>query len=273
MTHYTRAMMGSVLALALGLLLTGCVLRSLFAHVIIVSDLSDEINTVIDAVFADATVAVCNNSGSFYDCTYIVNGEILTSTANLLSESAGGLGAVLVDPLIAQVPDDVHTITATYNLGQGAGDQPLNVTWTHRFKVTHALSVTAEPGQRFIILELPPSVESMLPTGVPTNGLPISYTLVYAHDEPLGPPVPPQTVKLMLAGRVTLNGHKYYLPLLPCVTDFAQVPALTLPESPTPVDMGPALGALSASGCNNRVYFFNPEPPPRFLFLPLLQRP
>jgi hypothetical protein len=107
---------------------------------------------------------------------------------------------------------------------------------------------------------------------VPTNGLPISYSIRYARNEPLGTPVPAQTVKLLLAGRARLNGHTYYVPLLPCVTNFAQVPALTIPQSPTPVNLEPALGALSASGCNNTVFIVNPEPPPRRTFLPTIRQ-
>ncbi len=183
-----------------------------------------------------------------------------------------GLAGVLVAPVIAQVPYDVTTITATYNLGQGSGEQPLSVAWVSRFKVTPQISVTAEAGQKFIMLELPSNVEAMLPTDVPTNGLPISYTLQYVHTELPGP-VPPQTVKLMLAGRVTFFGQKYYLPLLPCVTDFALVPALTLPQSPTPLDLQPAFGDLLAAApgaaCEDQVYFFGNVPPLNRLFLPM----
>jgi hypothetical protein len=112
----------------------------------------------------------------------------------------------------------------------------------------------------------------MLPTDVSTNGRPISYSIRYARNQPLDTPVPDQTVKLMLAGRARLNGHIFYVPLLPCVTNFAQVPALTLPQSSTPIYLEPALGVLSASGCNNTVYTFNPEPPPRRTFVPTIRQ-
>lgn len=269
MRHYIRASLQIGLSIALGLLLTGCWMRSMFGHVEIVEDLSEEINLIIDNVFGNGTLAVCGQHGTFYDCTYIVDGEILTSTVQLVSEL--GLAGVLIDPLIAQVPETVHTITATYDLG--SGPQPLIVTNVSRFKITHALSVTAEPGHRFVILEMPPSVEALVPTGVPTNGLPISYTLSYAHNLPLGQPVPPQTIKLMLAGRITITGHKYYVPLLPCVTDFALVPSFTLPVASTPQDLQPALNALTPQPCTGQFYFFNIEPPlNNKLYLPTLIR-
>jgi hypothetical protein len=183
-----------------------------------------------------------------------------------------GVTGLLLDPLIAEVPAGVHTVTGTYDLG--GGPQPLLVTTVDRFKITHALSVTAEPGTKFLIFELPPSVEAMLPTDVPTNGLPITYSVQYVHNLPITQSVPIQTVKLMLAGRVDFFGNKYYVPLLPCVTDFALVPAVTLPLSATPQDMQPALGGLSGQGCNGTAYFFQPEPPTldQKVYLPVIGR-
>ena len=275
MPHLLRALLQILLSLGLGLFLTGCMLRAMFGNVVVTEDLSEDINLIIDSVLAEATVAACFQAsappfGPTSTCTYIIDGEIVTSTVSLLSEF--GLAGVLIDPVIAQIPAGVHTLTATYDVG--SGPQPLTPTPVTSFKVTHNLSVTAEPGHQFVILELPASVEALVPTGVPTDGLPISYTLDYAQSLPLHEPVPPQTIKLMLTGRVTLNGHKYYVPLLPCVTEFAQVPALTLPESVTPQSLMPALGALTPQPCQGQVYFFNPEPPifDSRLYMPLVRR-
>lgn len=38
----------------------------------------------------------------------------------------------------------------------------------------------------------------------------------------------PVSSKMMLAGKVTINQHDYYVPLVPCVTNFASVPGLNV---------------------------------------------
>jgi hypothetical protein len=270
MRRWLRPLLLSGLSTGLGLLLTGCVLHSMFAQVEVVDSISDQVHMIFAAIDADSTVAICRPTGAFQDCVYIIDGQQVPSGVYLFSEF--GIAGVIMDPLIAQVPSDVYSATGTYDLG--SGPQPLLLSTVGSFKVTNAISVSAEPGTKFLIFELPPSVEAMLPTDVPTNGLPISYSVQYVHNEPIGQAVPTQTVKLMLAGRVTLNGHKYYVPLLPCVTDFALVPALTLPAAGSPQNMQPALGALSAEGCHNQVYFFNPEPPvlDQKVYLPIVRR-
>lgn len=124
-------------------LLSGCALRSLFGNVIIVSDIGEEVNEIITTVFSDSTAAVCLNTDyGFYECTYIVDGDIITSTLYLLSEF--GITGVLIDPLILQVPANVTGITATYDSGNGS--QLLSVHTTDSFLVTPQITVTAEAG-------------------------------------------------------------------------------------------------------------------------------
>jgi hypothetical protein len=81
----------------------------------------------------------------------------------------------------------------------------------------------------------------------------------------------------MLTGRVEVRGHVYYVPLLPCVTDFASIPALELPQSATPMNLQPAIGdmlrAAPDAACDNQFYTYFNVPPPRQVFLPVLQRP
>ncbi len=272
--RYLRAGLQIGAAVACGLLLTGCFFRGVFGHVIYLTDEDDHLTQVLAQTGVGSTVSVCSvDINGLRLCTYVIDGEIVTPTLFVSSELL--LVGLLIDPLIAQVPADVSTITATYDVG--GGPQPLIVSAVTSFKVTTGLTATAEAGHKFIILELPPAVEAALPPGDPEFGLPISYTLAYERLLPASPPLGPQTVKLMLAGRVDLYGQKYYLPLLPCVTDFAQVPALPLPEAATPQDLSPALGSLLAANpdaaCDDQLYFFPHVPPPAFkYYLPLLRR-
>jgi hypothetical protein len=57
----------------------------------------------------------------------------------------------------------------------------------------------------------------------------------------------------MFAAKATVAGKTYYLPLLPCTTDMASVPTLTLPttNSLTPIDVTPM---LTQQACNKMTY-------------------
>ncbi len=73
-------------------LLTACALRSLFGNVIIVNDIGEEVNEIITTVFSDSTAAVCIEADyGFYECTYIIDGEIITSTLILDSVNTAWL--------------------------------------------------------------------------------------------------------------------------------------------------------------------------------------
>ena len=98
------------------------------------------------------------------ECTYRIETEDgatqTTSTVRLLSES--GLFGLLVDPIIVQVPDNATVENATVD--DGNGPQDLVVTETQSFNVQPGIQTMAEPGQKFWIIDLPPAIESLLPT-------------------------------------------------------------------------------------------------------------
>lgn len=262
------------LVFILATLLTACALRSLFGNVIIVEDIGEEVNEIITTVFSDSTAAVCLDTDyGFYECTYIIDGEIITSTLYLLSEF--GITGVLIDPVILQVPADVVEITATYDLGDGADF--LSVATSESFYVTPNMTVTAEPSSQFLILELPAHVANELPPGDPQAGLMITYTLGFKQVQPIDIPIEPVSVKVLLTGKVVVNGHNYYVPILPCVADFAGIPAIEIPQSNIPVNLEATVGDLIRQGgnlaCDHQAYFFdNVPPPPLKVFMPALIR-
>jgi hypothetical protein len=269
MRKITRGVLSILLSFFLAALLTGCALRSLFGNVIIVEDIENEVNEIITTVFSDSTAAVCLSTDyGFYECTYIIDGDIITSTLYLLSEF--GITGVLIDPLILQVPADVSKVKALYD--DGSGDKPLSVINTGHFQVMPGTAVTAEVGQKFLILELPSSVTNNLPEGNPSTAPEFSYSLSFTRTQPITSPIQPMNIKMMLAGKVTVRGHNYYVPTLPCVTDFASIPALGVPQSNTLVNLQPAVGALLQQGnavCDHEGYYFdNVPPPPHLLYLP-----
>src|SRR5205085_6431320 len=129
------------------------------------------------------------------------------------------------------------------------------------------LSITAEVGTSFLFLDLPANVD---------HDADLSYSLTYHRLLPPGP-IPPAVIKPMLAGLVVAQHQTYYIPLLPCVTDFADVPPITLPQSDTPQDLEMTLGDLirnhEAGPCDHVAHDFSGALPPEGLvFMPLAQR-
>jgi hypothetical protein len=256
----------------LGLSLSGCWLKLASANMIIVPDIASEVNEIITTVFSDSTASVClEQFTGYYECTYIVEGNILTSTAYLLAEL--GLAGVIIDPIIVQVADDARLLEASYDLGSGA--QPLVSIPTPRFEAQPGVSIQAEPGHKFFILELPQSVVDNLPAGDPTAGTAFDFTLRFESIRPISQPVPAQSIKVMLTAKVAINGHTYYPPLLPCVDNFGAIPAIEIPQAQTPQNLMPAiLSALQGGSnvvCDHMGYYFDAAPPPfsNVAYLPL----
>ena len=266
-----------VLALAIGLttaalVLTGCFLRNIFGNVIFAEDIADEVNEIITTVFSDSTAAVCLDSDfGFYECTYIVNGEIITSTFYLLSEF--GLTGVLIDPLIVQAPSDVISVTATVDAG--SGPQPAVMQARQSFEVQPHQPITAEVGTKFLIFEFPSDIISTITVTDPVNGPHFNFALNFTQRHPLSQTVEPVNVKAMFTAKVVTRGHVYYAPLLPCTTSFTSIPSIAIPITTTPVNLQTAIGAVlnQATPCNHTLYDYSSAPPPdHVIHLPLIRR-
>ena len=111
---------------------------------------------------------------------------------------------------------------------------------------------TPESGQKFVILEFPGD----LLTELTNNGsLAGPYDFTFEFELPALAPV---DVKAMYAGKVQVGGRVFYPPMLPCETDFAQIPALTIPVNASPADLlSPLVAGLKQGGgmgCATHVY-------------------
>src|SRR3990172_2714363 len=127
-----RKILACTFACLSGLILTGCFLHLASGNVIYVTNIEEEVNEIISTVFSNSTATVCLGTDyGFYECTYIVEGEIITSTLYLLSEL--GLAGVIIDPLILQVDAGNTILSATYDMG--GGPQPLVSLETTSFNV------------------------------------------------------------------------------------------------------------------------------------------
>jgi len=248
--------------------LSGCILHGMLGNIDHFTSLEDAQEDYAHKVVSDATGATCFGSSSppniqNVNCVYIIDGIRISSTVSLLSEL--GIYGAFVDPLIVEVPEDVISVTATYD--NGSGPQPLAVNRSGSFQVHPGLVVTAEVGTTFLFLDLP---------GDADHDADLDYSLSYHRVLPSGP-IPPATIKAMLAGLVVAQHQTYYIPLLPCVTDFADVPPITLPQSDTPQDLEMTVGDLirnnDASPCNNVEHDFRGAlPPPGLVFMPVVLR-
>jgi hypothetical protein len=259
-----------------GLILAGCFLHLASGNVIYVSDIEEEVNEIITTVFSNSTATICLGTDyGFYECTYIIEGEIITSSLYLLSEL--GLFGVLIDPLILQVDAGNTIISATYDLG--GGPQPLAGRETASFQVQPGQTINAEPGTKFFILDLPADVAAGLPSGHPSTGPEFDLSLRFHRFQPIGQPVTAESIKAMFAAKVVVNGHRYYAPLLPCANNFSEIPAVQIPLSDTPQNLMPAiLAALQSQPqpeCDHQAYYYDSAPPPitSWLRLPLIFNP
>lgn len=258
------------------LLLSGCFLRSLFGNTIIAEDIAEEVNEIITTVFTDSTAAVCQDSDfGFYECTYIVDGAIITSTLYVLSEF--GLTGVLIDPIVLQVPDNVISITAILTPTGGSG-QPAITSVRQSFEMQPFKPITAEVGTQFLIMDFPDSIAATITATDPISGPHFDFALSFAQRQPISQTIEPVSVKAMLTAKVVSRGHVYYAPLFPCVNSFADIPGMTIPLTDTLVNLQTDVGDLIRQGqvlpCDHKLYdYSNTPPPPQFrAYLPIILR-
>ena len=257
----------------LAAVLTGCFLRNMVGHVIIVENIPDEVNEVLNAVFGNSTVSVCYRPQQFavFNCTYIVDGEVISSTLDLVSEF--GLAGVLLDPVIVQVPDDAISVTATYS--NSGSLLPAVTSIRQSFEYRPFQAITAETGTMFVIMDFPPEVSASINTTDPINGPRFDFALNFAQRKPISEIVNPTNIKVMLTARVESRGFVYYAPILPCVTSFSQVPTITIPITdtfmPMEVQFGDIVRNNQAIRCNNKYYDYSNTPLHR-IRLPMVVR-
>lgn len=257
-----------------GALASGCWIRYLVSRsgIVVVYD-SEELREQLEiAAVSRATVAICRPGvyvGRNYECIYFTDGlERLSTTRILFNEDIGSFGVFtyLVDPLILQVPADAIGLTGTFS--QGAGSTPLVITTTQRFQVTPEIEVRAERGQKFLIIEFPTSTADSITATDPREGEEFDFTLDFSTL-----PTGELRVKAMLTIKIVQDGQAYYLPMLPCTIDFADIPAMTIPISDLLTDLMPQINAmLAGSGdvvCKDKLYNLMAIPDDGRLFLPM----
>lgn len=229
-------------------LLSGCFLRFLSGSITGEDD-------AVGHVAGTSITATCVGALSTPKCTYVIDyegiGFEIESTVSLLEEF--GIFGFLIDPVILQVPEDVSDLTGTFTDTATSATQPLVITETASFDVEPGVEATAEPGQKFIILEFP--------DGTDYEDVEFDFELTFHY-----PVVEPVDFKAIFAGRIEAGGQTFYIPLLPCTSDFADVPEFTIPVSDTPQDLIQDLFIYAFNnediGCDGETYDFTAAGPP-----------
>ena len=230
---------GARLALVCGIwmLTSGCFLDALFSRVV-VSSIGEGSHTAVDFQ-ASAGVRACSvpvGTNTPLHCSYVINGEDIGSDASLGSPFA--ILAFLIDPLVLQVPDAASNFSGTFSGSSITGN--LSITEVPGTLPADISTVIApEPGTKLVIVDFPNPPP-------PLDNSSFGFTL---HFELPGDATP-VGLKALFAGRVESNGQTFFVPLLPCETNFANIPTITLPQSSTFQNVNLPL----ADGCAGRLY-------------------
>ena len=159
----------------------------------------------------------------------------------------------LWDPLIIQVPATMSNFAGSISAGPaGTAGTPLSiVSGLTSVPIDATSNLVAEPGMQLVIIDFP------VPNNVPLG----TYTLNFQFSGTAS------SIKAMFAAKIdgasTAAGayaaakasQTYYVPIYPCVTSFADVPAITLPLT-NMTQLAPLVLSAAGQGCANKTYNF-----------------
>lgn len=232
---------GAVLVAGLAIASTGC----LFGTSLDVFVSPNEDGTLTVSVSMNSTLDNCSqDTVTQYTCIYFVDGFPHISIVNLVGPAA--LFAVMIDPLVLQMPATVANLVGTYSFSGGASGSLLVSPGAASVPADATQTMMADPGNRLWVLDLPP--------GAPTTG-DVSFNINFTV--PGGTTSLP--VKPVLTGRVVSGMETFYPPLLPCVIDLSGLMPISLPVTPPggPITLPPPTGL----GCPTTAYNFGAPVP------------
>ena len=160
----------------------------------------------------------------------------------------------LWDPLIIQVPATMGNFSASIAAGPpGTASTPLSiVSGVTSIPIDAKSNLVAEPGQQLVIIDFP--TPNNVPLGTYTFNLQFSGTAT--------------SIKALFAAKITAGAklasadgevkasQTYYVPIYPCVTSFANVPAITLPLV-SMTQLAPMVLSAAGQGCAGKTYDFS----------------
>ncbi len=262
MSNMTRTLVRVILLAGLPFGLNGCLVALVTGNVIVFEGSSG--STRAQAGFArvqtqaQAAIGRCVESADgVIRCSNTVGGQVIDSSL-LLDGLPGGVtrGASVsapqgvpipvdfIDPLIVQLPASAGNFTGTFDDGAGNSGALSIQAGLSAVPADINSTITAESGMQLVVLDFPQP-----PPPIPGT---------FSFDLPLPPTS--VVVKAMYTGRLEINGVTYYPPILPCTTDFSNVPTITIPVAPAPqpLDLSAAAGV---QGCSDQRYAFGVASP------------
>ncbi|MGH9380741.1 MAG: hypothetical protein ACRD2Z_09030 [Thermoanaerobaculia bacterium] len=237
------------LVLMLTALLTGgCIFDTGLS--VTVAEIDGEILGVFISTNAGTSICDPVEGASGFECTFLAGegGAISRFFIESLPEFLNLL--ILIDPLVVQFPAEASGFEGSF-LHQGSGtNRSLSITsGLASVPVDDTRTLVAEPGTQLVTIELSP--------GVPTSG---DYSFNLRFNVPTG--TNEIVTKPLFTGRVELaDGTVFQAPLFPCVSDMAQVPAITIPV-PVPGDILNIPPPNPALACDGEVYQYGGGIPP-----------
>lgn len=248
--------LGLVMLCCLGL--TGC-----FIRIALGLTFADDLETFIRLQFDDVSVAYCRDfeiegGYSSLECEYSIEIDDFadrTSTSELLSKL--GVFGLLVDPLILQIPEDLQLRTATYDSEFGSGS--LDVLTAQSVPIDAADSLTAQPGTKLVIFDLPSEISQHISGTDPEFGLSLDFDVLFGRNLTPASALDPFEIKALFTLPFDVGGVRYYLPMLPCVRSFAEVTPIVVNPANGLTDLQTSLSNVAANsqGCSNEFYDFN----------------
>jgi hypothetical protein len=147
----------------------------------------------------------------------------------------------LYDPLIVQVPASMSNFAGSIAVGPPgiAPNTPISIiSGLTSVPIDASTNLVAEPGMQLVILDF------QAPNNAPFG----TYTLKFQFSGTTN------SIKVVFAAKIKAgNLQDYYVPIYPCVTDFASVLPISLPLTNL---AGLIPIVLSAQGCNGKSYDF-----------------
>jgi hypothetical protein len=231
-----------VLICCIGVSTGGCFLNALLSLVVVTS-ISEEIQATFVTIQASASVRLCTDlTGTFgpgtpIECTYFINGQEIGSDFRLASQF--GIFGVILDPLILQVPTAASNFSGTFGGMSTTGS--LSITEVSgSLSADGSTTITPQAGTKLVVVDFPN------PPPAPNQSYGFTLNFQLPGD------ATPVRLKALFAGRVQSNGKTFFVPLLPCETNFANIPFITLPASATFQNVNLPLTGIQ--GCNGRVF-------------------
>lgn len=164
--------------------------------------------------------------------------SIFTMVFFLIANLEAAEGSMM-DPVVVQVPAGATGFRGTYTDGAGASGALAITAGLTQLPIDANSSLVAEAGMQLVLIDFPS----------PFATAPGAYRYTFDYDGGTN------SIKAITVGVLQANGRTYYPPISSCITSFAEVPPIAIPESATPVDVAPqSLG--TPIPCAEKTYSF-----------------